>query len=142
MARLNAFKVNASAIESGEWIKPGEEYDDLEIKTRGYTDSYFDAQAQRMRRAALPFNGDINKVPVAVARDIRIECLIKHMLLDVRGLVDDAGAPVTFDAFCGLLRDPNYGQLAVACMTAAALVGRLSAQDRADASGNFAAPSA
>lgn len=142
MARLNAFKIDSQAVEGGQWISPGDEYDDLMIRCRGYTDSYYDAQARKIRRAALPFGGDVAKVANSVQRDIRVECLIKHVVLDVKGLADESGAAVDFDRFCDLLRDPDYSQLVVACMTAAGLVGRQTAQDKADATGNSAAPSA
>lgn len=136
MARLSAFKVNSAAIEAGEWVSPGEEYDDLMIKTRGYGDAYYDAQAQKMRRAALAHNGDVAKVSNAKTREIRVECLITHLLLDVRGLADDDGNTVDFARFCEMLREPDYGPLVVACQTAAALVGRQAAQDKADAAKN------
>lgn len=136
MARLTAFKVDSHAIETGEWISPGEEYDDFEIKCRGFNDAYYDAQARRLRRAALPFGGDTTKVPNSIQRDIRIECLINHILLDVRGLADADNKPVDFAGFCDLIRNPDFGQLVVACMTAASLVGRQAAADKADAAGN------
>jgi hypothetical protein len=60
----------------------------------------------------------------------------------VSGLDDAAGAPIAFPAFCDLLRDPDYGQLVVACMLAAGMVGRQVGQDKVDASGNSATPSA
>jgi hypothetical protein len=142
MARLNAFKVDSQAIEAGQWVSPGDEYDDLQLLCRGYTDVYYDAQAQKMRRAATAYGGDLAKVPNSIQRDIRIDCLIRHIVLDVKGLADENGKAVDFARFCDLLRNPDYGQLVVATMTAASMVGRQIAQDKADASGNSATPSA
>lgn len=136
MARLNAFKIDSQAVESGQWVSPGEEYDDLMIRCRGWNDAYYDALNRKLRRAALPFNGDTTKIPNAISREIRVECLIAHILLDVKGLADDDGNTVDFARFCDLLRNPDYGQLVVAAMTAAGLVGRQVADAKTDAVGN------
>lgn len=136
MAKLSAFTVNSGAIEAGEWIQPGEEYDDLKLKVRGFTDAYYDAQAQKLRRAALGFGGDVSKVPNAVQRDIRVECLIAHVVLDVANLSDDSGAAVDIGKFRDVLRQPGHGDLVVAVMRAAAMVGRGNAADVEHAVGN------
>lgn len=141
MARLASFKIDSRAREAGEWQSPGEEYDDLEILTRGFTDAYTDARAARLRRAAMGFGGDASKIPSGSARSITVECLITHCLLDVRGLVDDAGGTVTFARFCDLLRDPDYADLFVAAVRAASLVGMRRAADVQDALGNSSPPS-
>ena len=142
MARLSAFKVDSNLVETGAWVSPGEEYDDMEIRTRGYTDTYYNALNARNRRAAVGFGNDVVKLPNEIRRDIQIDCLIKHCLLDVRNVVDDDGKPVDFARFCDMLRDKDYSQLVVASMTAASLVGRQVAQDKEDAAGNSAQPSA
>lgn len=141
MARLGSFKVDSKAIEAGEWKNPGEEYDGLEILTRGFTDAYTDSRAAKMRRAAVSFGGDQSKVSVAVARSIMVDCMVKHVLLDVRGIEDDAGEPVPFSRFTDLLRDPDYQDLLTASIKAASLVGQRVASDVADAVGNSAPPS-
>ncbi len=141
MAKLSSFKVDSNAVEAGEWQSPGDEYDDMEIRTRGFTDLYTDARAARMRRLAVGFGGDERKVPNKLQREVIVDCLIKHVILDVRGLVDDAGTPVTFAAFCDLLRNPDYADLFKACVNAASMVGLQSRQDTADALGNSAPPS-
>lgn len=142
MAKLSAFRVDSKAINQGAWIKPGEEYDDLEILTRGFTDAYTDARAAKVRRVALHYGNDANKIPAAEQRAITVDCLISHVLLDVRGLSDDAGNPVPFGQFCDLLRDPDFSDLFVACIKAATMVGTQRRQDAADAVGNSAPPSA
>jgi len=142
MARIAAFRVDSKKIEQGEWVSPGEEYDDLEILTRGYTDVYTDARAAKLRRAAVGFGGDTTKIPNAISRAIVVECLIQHVLLDVRHLADDQGAPVPFAAFCDLLRNPDYADLLTASIRAAGMVGLRRKADVDDALGNSAAPSA
>jgi hypothetical protein len=136
MARLAGFRVDARAIEDGDWVSPGEEYDDLEIRTRGFTDAYYDAQNAKLRRASISVGGDVSKVSNARQREIRIECLIAHCTLDVRNLTGTDGEPVKFEAFCEMLRDPTYGELVVACIRAAALVGRVKEAEIMDAVGN------
>jgi hypothetical protein len=136
MARLSSFKIDSKAREQGEWVSPGDEYGNLEILTRGFTDSYTDARAAKVRRAAMQFGGDASKIPSAVSRAISVDCMIAHVLLGVRGLEDDTGQPVEFAAFVGLLRDPDYGDLFVAAVRAASMVGMRKVADINDALGN------
>lgn len=136
MAKLSAFKIDSKAVESGEWVNPGDEYDGLEILTRGFTDAYVDAKASKVRKAALGFGGDASKLPNAIGRAITVDCLVKHTLLDVRGLSDDDGQPVTFARFVELLRDPDYSELLNAVVAAAALAGKRHKALLADDAGN------
>lgn len=138
MAKLSQFKQNSRAIQEGEWVRVGEEYDDLEIQTRGLTDSYYDAQASRQRRAAVSLGGDVSKLPSAIRRRINIECLIEHVLLTppVRNLQHDNGREVTGAEFEDMLRDPDYPELFLACFKAAAQVGQKRAEDLEEAKGN------
>lgn len=143
MAKLTNFKRDSKAIAEGEWISPGEEYEDLEIMTRGYTDMYADTRASRLRRAVTTAGvRSVESLPSATVRTITVECLISHVLLDVRGLAHEDGTPVSFGEFCELLRNPDYGDLFVAAVTAASRVGMKRAEDLADALGNSEAPSA
>ncbi|UPY35496.1 hypothetical protein [Sediminicoccus sp. KRV36] len=142
MAKFSSFRQNSTLIRNGEWIRVGDEYDDLEINTRGFTDAYYDAQAARQRRAAQKYGGDERKLLTAERREINIECLIEHVLLEppVRNLTDDAGVPVTADQFFDLLRDPDYPELFLACFKAAAQVGQQRAGVLDEAKGNSAPP--
>jgi CTP:molybdopterin cytidylyltransferase MocA len=142
MARLSNFKIDSKAVQAGAWVSPGDEYDDLQILTRGFTDAYTDARSAKMRRAAVQFNGDQAKIPNATSRAITVDCLESHVLLDVRNLADDAGAPVLFPAFCDLLRNPDYADLLTACIKAAGQVGVRKVVDLEDALPNSPPPSA
>jgi hypothetical protein len=142
MARLSRFRVDSTLLNEGEWVHPDEaEYDDLEIKTRGFTDAYTDSRAVKLRRAAQRYGNDVARVPAHISRDITIEALIQHCLLDVRNIVDDNGNPITFDAFCNLLRNPDYADLVVAALKAASIVGMQHDGDREDATKNSPKPS-
>jgi len=136
MAKLSAFKTNSDAINQGEWVRPGEEYDDLEVRVRGFTDAYYDAQAAKLRRAAVPFGGDISKIPSALRRQINVDCLNAHVVLDVRNLKGDDGKDIKVDQFRELLRDPDYAELVIAVYKAAGRVGQQRAADLEDAAGN------
>jgi hypothetical protein len=141
MAKISTFKINSRAQKEGEWVPPGEEYGDLEILTRGLTDPYFDAQAARQRRAAVGFNGNVDKLPLAIRRAINLDLLIEHVVLDVRNLEHDDGTKVTFDEFTQMLRDPDYAELATACFAAASQVGKRRATDLEDAAPSSERPS-
>lgn len=143
MAKLSQFKQNSRAIQEGEWVRVGEEYEDLEIHTRGFTDAYYDAQAARQRRAAVSLGGDTTKIPSAIRRAINIGCLIDHVLLSppVRNLQHDDGRDVTADEFEEMLRDPDYPELFLACFKAASQVGQRRGGDLEEAKGNSPQPS-
>ena len=135
MAKLSSFKRDSKAITEGEWVRVGDEYDDLEIHTRGITDAYTNAQAARQRKAAIGFGGDVEKLPIEIRRQINTDLLIKHVLIDVRNL-EDNGNPVTFEQFCDMLRDPDYTELVGACFKAALMVGQRRGADLEEAVGN------
>lgn len=136
MARLSSFRVDSKAVEEGAWVSPGAEFDDLEIRTRGVTDTYNDQRNAKMRRAAIRFGGDLAKVPSAISRGITVDCLIADVLLDVRNIIDDDGKPILFDKFCEMLHSPDYIDLVVACLKAAAIVGLSKANEIDDAKKN------
>jgi hypothetical protein len=123
MAKLSRFKQDHKAITEGEWITL-EEFDGLEIFTRGYNDDYEDARSRKQRQAAVSMGGNVDRLPIAIKRKINVECLIAHVVRDVRNLTDDDGRPVPFPEFCDLLRDPDFYDLVVACYAAAAQVGQ------------------
>ena len=136
MARLSALRVDADAMENGEWINPGDEFDGMKLRVRGFTDAYFDAYNKRMKRAAIPFNGDNTNLPNATARVIRAECLAKHVFLDVKGLEGEDGEPVDAARFKELMLDPGCGSLVQAVQIAAGMVGRGMSLDIEDATKN------
>ena len=141
MAKLSQFKRNTKAFTEGTWKRP-DPGSDLEILSRGYTDTYYDAQASKQRAAAKGFNGDTEKLPVAIKRRINIDCLIAHVLVDVRGLEGEDGKPVSFATFCDLIRDPDYSDLANAAFAAASMVTNEREADLADTEGNSSPASA
>lgn len=142
MATLKRFRQNSAAINRGEWVDLGIEFDNLEIRSRGLTDAYWDMHQAKIRRAAQAYNDDANRIPNAIRREINVDCLVDHAILDVRNLYDDDGHPVTLDGFCDLLRNPDFHELIVACFRAAGWVGRQRQAEIDDAAGPLATPSA
>ncbi len=137
MAKLSNFKINSNAVRNGEWVRVGEEFHDLEIQTRGYTDQFTDARAARMRDAARRLcAGDVTRLPAAEFRAINIECIIEFCLQDVRNLVDDADAPIGFADFCALLRQADYTHIYEAVLRAVGMVGIIRAETVKAAVGN------
>ncbi len=137
MAKLSIFKINSNAVRDGEWVRVGEEFDDLEIQTRGFTDQFNDVRAAKLRRAAqLGHSGDVARLPAADFREINIDCIADLCLQDVRNLVDEAGNKVGFADFCALLRHPDYPKLYEAVLRAIGQVGIIRAQSVQAAVGN------
>lgn len=134
MAKLKNFKRNLSqAYDAGEWVRVGDEYEDLEIQTRGFTDEYTDMRNALLRRTAVQkYRGDTSKITTAENRDITIDCIASKSLLGIRNLVDDDMQPVTLPAFIEMLRDPDYSDLYTAALVACANVGRARAADADD----------
>jgi hypothetical protein len=133
MAVLTAFRTDSTKIKQGDWVSPGDEYDDLEILVRGYTDEYADERAKRFRKLASRYQGDIRNVPAARQRQTVIDLMIDFLVLDVRGLCHPNGEKIGIDEFKQLLRDPDYQELVNACQKAAASVGVITKSEDEDA---------
>lgn len=131
MAKLSDFKRNmAKVLDSGEWVNPGDEYNGLEILTKGFTDKYTDMRNNLLRRTAVQkYRGDASKITTAESRAMTIDCLEAECLLGVRNLADETGEPVTLSAFVMMLRDPDYKDLFDAALVACANVGRARTDD-------------
>lgn len=134
MAKLKNFRRDlAKALDTGEWIRVGDEYDDMEILTRGFTDEYTDMRNAVGRRLAIQrYRGDSTKITNAENRNLTVDCLAEKCLLNVRNLVGDDDQPVTLPAFVEMMRNPEYSDLFNAAIAACANVGRARSADRDD----------
>lgn len=135
MATLKSFRRDARAMQQGAWINPGPEYDGLEIKCRYLGFDYADAVALKTRQAARLAGGE-NRLTAEQRSRINLDAMIETALQGVRGLQDDSGQPVPFDAFIEMLRDPGYGQLATLAFQCCLQVGQELEADKVDAAGN------
>lgn len=138
MASLGAFQINPDVRQDGEWVDLQSDIaEGVAIRTRGFTDAYTDARGKQLRRAVRRFKNNDGDIPAAEARRITIELLIAHSLVDVRGLENADGTPVTFEQFCGALRDqPRFEKLYLAVLTATSQAGEVKTEEVAGAAGN------
>lgn len=118
--------------KDGEWVNPGDEYDGLEILTRGFTDEYTDMRNALLRRVSMQrYRGDATKITTAENRELTIDCLEAKCLLGVRNASMN-GEPVDLPMFLKMLRDPEYSDLYTAALVACANVGRALTADAED----------
>lgn len=138
MAKVHASAINPAVRVEGEWIGlTGDTTEGIEIRARGFTDAYTDARNRRMRRAAQGYRNDVTRIPAAMQRQILIECLIEHVLIDVRGAENEDDSPTTFDQFCALLRDqPRFENLYVDVINACTQAGEIRKEQVNAAAGN------
>lgn len=136
MAILADLKTDSAAINDGVWKKI-EKYD-FEIKSRGFTDQFIDAQNRRLRKMSEKYRGDLSAIPNAVRRQMNAELLCDFLVLDVRGLFHDVEQtqPVSLDEFKKLIPSPDYRELMNACWEAASLVTNEASEQAEDATGN------
>lgn len=145
MAKLSDFRADTNAINDGVWTRVSEaNYGDLEILSRGFTDEFIDSQNAMMMKAAAkhappgtPLTDRQSYIPNSVMRTINAELLRRHLVLDVRNLLDDAGNAVPVAKFHEMLGDMKYGRLARACWEAAGSVSLRSAEELETAMGNL-----
>lgn len=141
MARLSDYRSDTRAINDGVWVRVGPEYDDLEILTRGFTDTFLDAQEARLTKAAQSYDADRAKIPNAERRTINAGLLEEFIVLDVRNLKDENEKLVEIGDFHHMLYEPEYGMLSRACWTAAGRVSTMSAAKLKAVMGNLGASS-
>lgn len=137
MAILADLKTDSAAINDGVWKKI-EKYPGLEIKSRGFTDQFIDAQSRRERKTAENYRGDVRAIPNAIRRQINAALLCDFLVLDVRGLYHDEAQThaVSLEEFKKLLPNPDYRELMAACWEAAGLVTTEAGKQAEDAEGN------
>jgi hypothetical protein len=132
MVSIATFTRNPTAMRDGEWISPGPEYDDLELKVRYLGHDFLDMVAAKRRVLSRRHGGD-DRIPSADLARINTEALVAHGILDVRGLTNGSGADVTIAEFRQLLLDPDNAELVNVVFTCCNRVGRARDDDLADA---------
>lgn len=140
MTKISLFTRDQSAMDNGIRVEVGPAGQKFGITTRGLTDGYFDRMFALRRKAAQAVNAGLDQDDLPVTPDnlppsqedkIMAQALVECCLLGVDGLEDDAGNPVTFDAFCGLLSQRASQSLLSLAYSAARSVG-LAQQAQAD----------
>ncbi|WP_188263185.1 hypothetical protein [Azospirillum tabaci] len=131
---LGDLLVDESVHRDGVWMKPDPDRA-LRIKTKGFPDAYHDMQARQQRTAAKSFNGDVEKLPVAVKRQINAKCLIAHSLVAVENCVI-GGQELSLEEFAELIKEPRGAKLLTLAFTAATMAQEAHTAETEEAAGN------
>ncbi|MFT8245195.1 hypothetical protein [Roseomonas sp. BN140053] len=136
MATLASLTAAETADPEGDWIAPGGDADDIEVRTVGFSDAYTDAQARRHRRLAQAYGGDVTAVPVALMRKANLDCLLQHSVFGLRNLKGEDGQDLPFEEVKRMVYEPRFRPLADAMFAAARLATARRKADIEDAEGN------
>lgn len=134
--KVGSFRRDAKAMRDGEWVSPGPEFGEVEILTRAMLPAYFDAVNAKTAREARRVGGEA-KIGQAFRNKVIVDCLIEHCLMDIRGLENDDGSPVSFEQFCDMIQQEEFSELATMALQATNQVGRSRDDELADALGNL-----
>lgn len=141
MVKLSTFRSDTRAINDGVWVRVDERnFGDLEVLSRGNTDDYIDAAADRWAKAAEPYGGDRSRIPNSEGRRIAASLLEDFLVLDVRNLTDDDGNVVDVQAFRAILYEPAFQKLFDACWQAVRKVNTRSDRQMGEAEKNSPRP--
>lgn len=129
--KFNSVKVDASKIETGEWISGIPEMADLELKVRGLGNADYRRQQAMLLKVVPRAKRRGGAVDFDETDRITSTLLLDTVLLDWRGLEDDAGAPIPYskDFARTLLFEPIYRRVRDAVLYAASLVGEAAAAE-------------
>ena len=134
--KVGSFRRDARAMRDGEWVSPGPEFGEVEIKTRAMLPAYYDKLAALTAREARRVGGE-NKIGMEFRNRAIVQCLVEFCLQDIRGLEHDDGKPINFDEFVEMIGQEDYAELATMAIVATAQVGRSRDEDVADATKNL-----
>ncbi|MGN6549760.1 MAG: hypothetical protein ACTHJ3_07695 [Pararhizobium sp.] len=142
--KLSEMKVDAAAVEQGEWIGDIPEMGDLRLKVKGVPNKAFrNLQAKLIQ--ALPRGKRVGGQVDADEMDrITGICLQETVLLDWSGVEDEDGSAVPYskEKAGALLTDPQFSRFRVAVQWAASIVGDGAAEEQAADEKNSPSPSA
>lgn len=142
MAKLKSLLTDIVAINDGMWVTVNPAlYDDLQIKTRGFTDQFVDAQQARFLKAKTDLNlREVDPLPNAVGRKINARLAQDFLVLDVRGLEDEDGQTVGVEPFKKMLENENASRLVRAVFEAAGRVSSKTMESQVIEVGNSPEP--
>ncbi len=141
--KLSDIKINAAAIEQGEWIgaahgTPIPNMGDLCLKVRGLGNSDFRKLRARLEEAVPRGRREGGKIIDTEAEAIFVECLAKTALQDWSGVENDDGSQVEFSPAVAIkiMSDPDLAPFKHAVAWASAQVGDLRAESDQEAAKN------
>ncbi|MPQ75079.1 hypothetical protein [Acetobacter senegalensis] len=152
MAKAARYMRDESALDNGQAIEVGPEGDKFTITTRGFTTAYIDRLAALQRAAAIRLNTGLppastdrvtpDTLPPSVQDDCQAQALAEKCLLDISGLENMDGSPMTIEQFKDAIRKRANMGLLVLALQAAGSVGMASKALLEDAEKNSQPPSA
>lgn len=140
--KLSSLKVDAAAIEDGEWIGNIPEMGDLEVRVRGLNNAKYRRLQTKLIDAVPRAKRQGGRMDPDEQDRITAICLRETVLLDWRGLEGEAGEPVAYskDLAGDLLSKPEFRRFREGVIWAASQVGEeRAATDEEDAGNSQAA---
>lgn len=141
--KLSDIKINAAAIEQGEWIgaahgTPIPDMGDLCLKVRGIGNSDYRALAAKLTDAVPRVQRAGGKLSAEASDRVFTECLVQTVLMDWTGVEGDDGAAIPFSRPVALkiLSNPDLAPFKHAVAWAANQVGELRSAESEDAAKN------
>ena len=147
MSKLSAFTRDHAAITDGVWIAPDERnHPELQLRVKGRDGAFVDALSVEyralIRRAredgTLKSRQGLDDLPVSTQTAVEDRLILSRLVLDVRGLQNDDGTPLTIAAFRELAVQELYRPLLDLAREAVAIATDRRAKDKAAAEGNSA----
>lgn len=133
--KLSALKVDAGAIEDGQWVGNIPEMGDLEVRVRGLNNAKYRRLQARLIDAVPRAKRQGGRLDPEEQDRITATCLRQTVLLDWRGLEGEDGQPVPYseELASDLLTKPEFRRFREGVIWAASQVGEEQAEaDRAD----------
>lgn len=121
--KLSALKTDVAKLEAGQWVGEIPDMEGLELHVRGLGNTDYKRLFEK-KADAVPRARKLRGLQADDRERIVGECLHEAILLDWRGLTDEAGAPIPFtsDLARDLVANPEYAKFRAAVVWAANLV--------------------
>lgn len=143
LVKLSDIKINAAAIEQGEWIgapygTPIPDMGDLCLKVRGIGNSDYRALMAKLSDAVPRSQRTGGKLNAEASERVFVECLAQTVLMDWSGVEDDDGAQIPFSADVArkIMSNPDLAPFKFAVAWASNQVGDLRTSDNEAAAKN------
>lgn len=134
--KLSDIKINAAAIEQGEWIgaahgTPIPDMGDLCLKVRGIGNSDYRALMAKLSDAVPRSQRTGGKLNPEAGERVFVECLAQTVLMDWSGVENDDGSQIPFSADVArkIMSNPDLAPFKFAVAWASNQVGDLRAAD-------------
>ncbi|PZU87349.1 MAG: hypothetical protein DI527_18920 [Chelatococcus sp.] len=141
--KLSDIRINAAAIEQGEWIgaahgTPIPTMGDLCLRVRGVGNSDYRKLRAKLEEAVPRSRREGGKIGDREAEEIFVQCLVETVLMDWSGVENEDGTPLEFSrpAALKIMSNPDLAPFKHAVVWAAGQVGELRTESDKAAAGN------